>query len=293
MEKEEILYFFHTNHLGSSSYITNFEGKVTQHIEYFASGEQWLNQSNTSYNTRYTFTGKEQDTKTGYYYHGARYYNPRHSTWLSPDPILSSYMNGKVNGGVYNSMNLSLYAYGANNPVKYVDLDGNEVSTASTAPKQVEIDKNVASVLGGGKVENSDVGNGVLKKLTFIKARNHYIANTGKPLSVDASSVDLSKVDINDFKYLGHSRGAQLFFNGNEYSSNNDALVYGGITLVYAGGNQVAIKPDYYNFEMHDWGTSIIRNLGTIGGRISNMDILGMRSGYTINFVGTATVGGN
>jgi hypothetical protein len=33
-------------------------------------------------------------------------------------------MNGKVNGGAYNSMNLSLYAYGANNPVKYVDLDG-------------------------------------------------------------------------------------------------------------------------------------------------------------------------
>jgi RHS repeat-associated protein len=97
--------------------ITNFEGKVTQHIEYFASGEQWLNQSNTSYNTRYTFTGKEQDTKTGYY-------NPRHSTWLSPDPILSSYMNGKVNGGAYNSMNLSLYAYGANNPVKYTDPTG-------------------------------------------------------------------------------------------------------------------------------------------------------------------------
>jgi hypothetical protein len=52
MEKEENLYFFHTNHLGSSSYITNLEGKVTQHIEYFASGEQWLNQSNSSYNLK-------------------------------------------------------------------------------------------------------------------------------------------------------------------------------------------------------------------------------------------------
>jgi hypothetical protein len=38
-------------------------------------------------------------------------------------------MNGKVNGGAYNSMNLSLYAYGANNPVRYVDLDGEAVET--------------------------------------------------------------------------------------------------------------------------------------------------------------------
>jgi hypothetical protein len=33
-------------------------------------------------------------------------------------------MTGKVNGGAYNSMNLSLYAYGANNPVKYTDPTG-------------------------------------------------------------------------------------------------------------------------------------------------------------------------
>jgi hypothetical protein len=42
-------------------------------------------------------------------------------------------MNGKVNGGAYNSMNLRLYAYGANNPVKYVDLDGEHYITLGLA----------------------------------------------------------------------------------------------------------------------------------------------------------------
>jgi len=44
---------------------------------------------------------------------------------------------------------------------------------------------------------------------------------------------------------------------------------------------------------MQSWSTSTIRNLGTIGGRILNMDPMGTASGYTINFVGTATIGGN
>jgi xanthine dehydrogenase iron-sulfur cluster and FAD-binding subunit A len=52
--------------------------------------------------------------------------------------------------------------------------------------------------------------------------------------------------------------------------------------------------PDYYNFDIKDWSQSTyIRNLGTIGGRILNMDPMGMAKGYTINFVGTATIGGN
>ena len=40
-------------------------------------------------------------------------------------------------------------------------------------------------------------------------------------------------------------------------------------------------------------GASSIRNLGTVGGRIVNMNPMGSASGYTINFVGTATIGGN
>ena len=66
------------------------------------------------------FYGKELD-ETGLYYYGARYYDPRTSQWVSPDPILKSYMRGEDNKGVFLPVNLGLYTYVANNPVRNQD----------------------------------------------------------------------------------------------------------------------------------------------------------------------------
>ena len=60
-------------------------------------------------------TGKEKDSETGYYYFGARYYNPDLSLWLSVDPMADKYPN------------LSPYNYCAWNPVKLVDPKGKEI----------------------------------------------------------------------------------------------------------------------------------------------------------------------
>lgn len=60
-------------------------------------------------------TGKEKDSETGYYYFGARYYNPDLSLWLSVDPMSDKYPN------------LSPYNYCAWNPMKLVDPDGMEL----------------------------------------------------------------------------------------------------------------------------------------------------------------------
>ena len=60
---------------------------------------------------------------------GARYLDPKYSRWLSTDPALSSYVERNYegpSGGIYNSVNLNLYHYGENNPIKYVDSDGRE-----------------------------------------------------------------------------------------------------------------------------------------------------------------------
>jgi RHS repeat-associated protein len=72
------------------------------------------------------FTGKEIDPETGLYYYGARYYDPRTQQWQTPDPIVGSYLNGGPNQGVYNPVNLALYTYGNNNPVRYTDPSGLE-----------------------------------------------------------------------------------------------------------------------------------------------------------------------
>jgi len=44
--------------------------------------------------------------------------------WLSPDPILGSYLDGAPNGGVLHPRNLALYTYAWNNPVVLPDPNG-------------------------------------------------------------------------------------------------------------------------------------------------------------------------
>lgn len=133
VEKE--IYWFHPDHLGSSSYITGADGEVTQNIEYFPSGETFVENHRNSNHSPYKFNGKELDAETGYYYYGARYYNPRVSLWLNVDPLADvnyhmndeAYMNGEHNGGVYNSFNNNPYIYCYQNPVRYIDPNGKQV----------------------------------------------------------------------------------------------------------------------------------------------------------------------
>ena len=65
------MYFYHPDHLGSSSYITDREGRITQHTEYIAFGEVLFEEHSTSKTMPYLFNGKELDTETGLYYYGA------------------------------------------------------------------------------------------------------------------------------------------------------------------------------------------------------------------------------
>ena len=64
-------------------------------------------------NTPYLFNAKEFDEETGLYYYGARYYNPRLSIWISPDNLQEKLPE------------FSTYTYTHNNPIKYIDPDGN------------------------------------------------------------------------------------------------------------------------------------------------------------------------
>ena len=63
----------------------------------------------------FTFSAKEKDSETGLSYFGSRYYSSDLSIWLSVDPIAHKYPS------------LSPYVYCADNPVKLVDPNGEEV----------------------------------------------------------------------------------------------------------------------------------------------------------------------
>ena len=112
VEEEKDCYWYHPDHLGSSSWITYTDGSAVQHLHYLPWGEDFVDQRSTGWNAMYTFSAKEKDTETGYSYFGARYYSSDLSIWLSVDPMAAKYAS------------TSPYAYCRNNPIIMVDPNG-------------------------------------------------------------------------------------------------------------------------------------------------------------------------
>ena len=123
-------YWYHTDHLGSSSWVTDSAGNPVQHLHYLPWGEDYVNQRLNDFDgVRYTFSAKEKDAETGYSYFGSRYYNSDLSIWLSVDPMADKYPS------------LSPYTYCANNSVKIVDPNGEDLVKVTVPGKNNKTQK--------------------------------------------------------------------------------------------------------------------------------------------------------
>ncbi len=123
-EPENLVFFYHPDHLGSTSYVTDADGNIAQHIEYIPYGEVFVEERNNSFSTNFLFNAKELDNETGLYYYGARYLDPTGAMWLSVDPMWEKYAG------------MSPYNYCAGNPVKLVDPDGRNVEALNQDDSQ-------------------------------------------------------------------------------------------------------------------------------------------------------------
>jgi len=125
--------YYHANHLGSASVVTDASGNLKQKIEYYPFGTYRYGTSpNEQYatydydgsfpNVNYTFTGQEDDDDTGFYNYGARLYDPAIGRFISADSIVPDPSDLQT----YNR-----YSYCSNNPLIYTDPSGhNDISDA-------------------------------------------------------------------------------------------------------------------------------------------------------------------
>jgi RHS repeat-associated protein len=94
-----------------------------QETDYYPYGGEYPPFCSTIADQKFKFTGKERDSETGLDYFGARYYGSNMGRWMSPDPI------NLTRARLVNPSNtLNKYAYAANNPLKYIDRDGEDIT---------------------------------------------------------------------------------------------------------------------------------------------------------------------
>jgi RHS repeat-associated protein len=105
------LKFYHLDHLGSVTLVTNAAGSVVLRQSYKPFGDSLVATPPVPYTPeyQYTFQEKEKDG-SGLYDFGAREYNPATARFLSPDSD--------------DSDGLNRYAYVSNNPLRYNDPTG-------------------------------------------------------------------------------------------------------------------------------------------------------------------------
>ena len=201
----EFLYYYHPDHLGSTGYVTDKDGEIYEHIEYFPFGETWVLEGTSNWKVPYMYTSKELDEDTQLYYYGARYYDPRTSVWQSADPILGDYLDGKINDGVQNSSNLAMYSYTYNNPIKYNDPDGRFADVLDTLVLRSHISgggvqrhRPKGSTFGLVRNNNTKRHNGL--DLRAITGTPVYSMGNGTVIKTGTHS-QLGNYVVNKFKY--------------------------------------------------------------------------------------------
>ena len=254
-EEEQDCYWYHPDHLGSSSWITYSDGSAVQHLHYLPWGEDFVDQRSTSWNAIYTFSAKEKDVETGLSYFGSRYYSSDLSIWLSVDPMSDKYPS------------LSSYTYCADNPVKLVDPNGEDVwipgldnngnvtytaekgddhdsfvKQFNTQGKSREIFKNAGFGINSGDVKEGDVIKGdAVKKATGseVLKGNWYNMNASQRASQIMFALmygankeitlpnGLYGVDLNDF------------ING--LYSKDGGTQYNNVTIPLKGGDRIVV----------------------------------------------------
>jgi len=108
--------FYHGDHLGSSIGLTDQETTKVWDRMYLPYGGTFTG-TGTTQNT-HQYTAKELEAATGLYYYGARYHNPNIGRFMSAD---------RAGADPTDPQSWNRYAYVQNNPLKYIDPNGEQL----------------------------------------------------------------------------------------------------------------------------------------------------------------------
>ena len=119
--------YFHKDHLGSSTIMTNSSGTQIESTNYEPFGGTRAHTGTTT--SGYKFTDQELDAENGLYNYDARLYDPVMGRFISSDTVIPE---------PYNPQSLNRYSYCLNNPLIYIDPNGHVATDDEFTLEEIE-----------------------------------------------------------------------------------------------------------------------------------------------------------
>ena len=187
--KEET-FFYHSDHLGSTSYITDDKANITQYDAYLPYGELLVDEHSSSEELPYKFNGKQFDEETGLYYYGARYMNPVTSLWYGVDPLAEKYKS------------IGAYVYCSANPIRLIDSDGKKILFVNGY-----WNGSIGSIIGSSSAREKYWGNG--------------FADAARSFFKDYSQINSSNYIDGSSMWGGDMSGGDRYVAGYKFAKDN------------------------------------------------------------------------
>ena len=119
--------YYHEDHLGSSSVVSDAAGRLIEETAYFPFGAERNSVTLGNQQENYKFNQREQDRETGNLYMHFRYMTPVQGRFLSADPVygyLQFASHDELASHLMTPQLLNPYAFAGNNPIHYTDPAG-------------------------------------------------------------------------------------------------------------------------------------------------------------------------
>jgi RHS repeat-associated protein len=231
----QVVEYYTTDALGSVRAVTqrvNGVLQVTRH-DFMPFGEEVA--PPTASQDKRLFTGKERDAETGMDYFGARYYRAAAGRFTTVDPVMTS-------AHLTNPQTFSRYAYARNNPLRYVDPDGRDVSKECIADKKCTIELKV-NVIYDQRNPLSAAQKASVEKAYLAKAQGDFKHSNIK--------IDYTYTDGRVFE-----SGGQVVVEGARSDSLNAVFTTGREATMMPGGSLSASGVTFVNVAHSGQGES-------------------------------------
>ncbi|MCL2373594.1 MAG: D-Ala-D-Ala carboxypeptidase family metallohydrolase, partial [Defluviitaleaceae bacterium] len=262
---------------------SNASGQAQQNYHYSAFGME--RSQDAANNNPYRFAGEYFDAERGEYYLRARSYNPRTGRFTQPDPHWNV---GNMQGSPLAMMQAAnLYAYTANNPVKFIDPTGNRVQMTIEGQQAMRASYAAQGLtpFGGFHSRDSFAPSNTSPTLDLTRDVLAAMPSNAAPNSVEAARAGEARIQaVTLAQEMYKSKGSRIYGGRDIAQIAVDATLSGvgmqGLAAFQEGRPQPEWQPGFIWFEGVPRRNVRTYSLGVHGDML--LHINGVATGFTI-----------